>query len=273
MKIQFLGTAACDYSPLLATTFKDCFDKNARRSSAILINDRVLVDCGHFILDEIRIAGVDCKKIECVFVTHSHADHFSEANLAAIAANADHSIGVYGNQVVVDRITNFKANNPASAGAQLLCPHLAKEIPLPSVINAGGLNVTPLRSNHETETPGEHTLHYIFAEGETELFYGLDGAWYPTPTGKYLYNRKVKAFVFDTTCGDYEDDYRIFEHNTIPMIRELYRVMKNHGVFADDCKRIMSHLAPSLHKPHDETQEIVAKDGFIVAYDGMILEI
>ena len=44
MDILFLGTCACDYSPLLQTTYKDVFDKNARRSSCALINGRHLVE-------------------------------------------------------------------------------------------------------------------------------------------------------------------------------------------------------------------------------------
>jgi hypothetical protein len=34
-----------------------------------------------------------------------------------------------------------------------------------------------------------------------------------------------------------------------------------------------SHLAPSLHKSHEETVEILQKDGIGVAYDGLILSV
>ena len=46
MNIRFLGTGAADFSPLLETEFKDRLDNNARRSSAILIDESILVDCG-----------------------------------------------------------------------------------------------------------------------------------------------------------------------------------------------------------------------------------
>lgn len=42
----FLGTCACDFSPLLQTDKKNCFDKDVRRSSSILLNGHMLVECG-----------------------------------------------------------------------------------------------------------------------------------------------------------------------------------------------------------------------------------
>ena len=40
----FLGTYTADFSLLLQERFKNCFDKKARRSSCVLINDRYLTD-------------------------------------------------------------------------------------------------------------------------------------------------------------------------------------------------------------------------------------
>ena len=35
--------------------------------------------------------------------------------------------------------------------------------------------------------------------------------------------------------------------------------------------KLLTHLAPSLHKPYEETVEICKKDGINVAYDGLSL--
>lgn len=43
MKFRFIGTAACDYSPLLNTIFKNSLDKDARRSSAALLDGHILI--------------------------------------------------------------------------------------------------------------------------------------------------------------------------------------------------------------------------------------
>ena len=41
MKVQFLGTCACDYSDKLQNECKHRFDNDARRSSTVLINDHI----------------------------------------------------------------------------------------------------------------------------------------------------------------------------------------------------------------------------------------
>ena len=34
---------------------------------------------------------------------------------------------------------------------------------------------------------------------------------------------------------------------------------------------VASHLARTLHKPHEETKEILQKAGMLTAYDGMLI--
>ena len=72
--------------------------------------------------------------------------------------------------------------------------------------------------------------------------------------------------------GDYNGDFRMGEHNSIPMIRMMLPSLRTVDAIDDKTRIVLSHLAPSLHKPHAETCEIVADFG-TVAYDGMILKI
>ena len=87
IKVQFLGTCACDFSPKLENEFKHCFDKDARRSSAILINDSVLVDCGIHTLESLDILKIPYKQITDILITHTHDDHFVSENIEKIAEN------------------------------------------------------------------------------------------------------------------------------------------------------------------------------------------
>lgn len=86
---------------------------------------------------------------------------------------------------------------------------------------------------------------------------------------RYVRHINLDALVIDATCGDYEGDYRIGEHNSVPMIRLMMPSFKNLVIINERTKIYLTHLAPSLHKPHDEKQKLVKKDGFTVAYDGM----
>ena len=115
--------------------------------------------------------------------------------------------------------------------------------------------------------------NFIIEVDGKKIFYALDGAWFLHETYYALKGAGLDLLVLDCTCGDYEGDYRIGEHNTIPMIRLMLPSFKKWGTIAENARVYASHLAPSLHKSHEETVEILQKDGIGVAYDGLILSV
>ena len=266
MEVLFLGTGAADYSPRLKTDLKGRFDRDIRRSNAVLLDGHTLIDCGDWILEELAIAGIAPQDIRQVLVSHSHNDHFRADHLCTLAAQAGHPITVYGS---ADTLRQLAERSPGLPGAEQLHPVRLQVLPMPQPVTFDGFTVTPLRSNHETEQPGEETLHFLVEKAGRTLFYGTDGAWLPTATGKYLYGRQLNCYLFDATCGDYENEYRIFEHNTLPMIRLMLTVLRQQNAFAPDAQLYLVHLAPSLHKSHAETAALAARDGLLVAYDGL----
>lgn len=60
MKIVFLGTG-------------EAFGKRANTS--ILIDDKILLDCGNHTLMQLRKIGLNLNRIELVYISHLHADH------------------------------------------------------------------------------------------------------------------------------------------------------------------------------------------------------
>ena len=85
-KLCFLGTCACDFSPRLKDELRDRFDNDARRSSALMIGESLLIDCGIHTLESLSIAGKDTRKISDILITHLHGDHYNEDNIRAIAS-------------------------------------------------------------------------------------------------------------------------------------------------------------------------------------------
>ena len=131
------------------------------------------------------------------------------------------------------------------------------------------VKVTGLLANHGESCYPQHIL--LDVDGK-KLFYALDGSWFLNETYYAIKNAKIDLLVLDCTCGDYEGDYRIGEHNTIPMIRLMLPSLKKWGAIAENTKVFVSHLAPSLHKSHEETTELFKKDDVFVAYDGLKAE-
>ena len=138
------------------------------------------------------------------------------------------------------------------------------------VIVDESMKVTGLLANHDENFFPQHIL--LELDGK-KVFYALDGAWFLHETYYALKEAKLDLLVLDCTCGDYEGDYRIGEHNTIPMIRLMLPSLKSWGTLAENTQVYLTHLAPSLHKSHQDTVELVKADGLKVAYDGLRIEI
>lgn len=258
IKFQFLGTCAADFSPKLKTDFANCFDMNARRSSAALIDGRYLIDCGVHTIDSLRIADIPLDSITDVFFTHLHGDHFQAANLSKIAAAKSEPLRVWvANGAKMPKIENTVI---------IRMPKHAK------VDVDEGVFVTGLYANHDENSAPQHLLFEI--DGK-HILYATDGGWVINASYNFLRQQTptLDMLVLDCTCGDYEGEWRIGEHNSIPMIRLMLPSFRKVKIIDENTGVYLTHLAPSLHKPHDETVEIVKPMGAIVAYDGLEVEI
>lgn len=253
---QFLGTSACDFSPRLETDCKNKFDKDARRSSCGLLNGQYLVDCGLHTIEALGIAGVELSRITDVFITHTHADHCIFENVEKIAKAKDEPLKVW---------INEEATPPELFNVEYR--KMGKKVQY-EVSN--GLSVIGLGANHDESA---HPQHLLFEKNGKRFLYACDGAWMLRDTYYYLLKQKLSLYVVDCTSGDYIGDYRMGEHNSIPMIRLMLPSLKTWGVIDENSKIYISHLAPSLHKPHDETVEIMKEMGVNVAYDGLVISI
>ncbi len=254
--ILFLGTCAADFSPKLKNEYKDKFDLDARRSSSMLINGKYLVDCGPHTLDSLRIAGIDRESISHIFITHLHDDHFCPENIRFMAEGRKSPLYLW-----------VREDAP-------LCPIDGVEIkgiPLyKEVMVDNEVGITGLSANHEGVS---YPQHFIIRIGDKKLFYGCDGGWFINEAYSYLKGAELSLAVLDCTVGDYLGDYRIGEHNCIPMLRIMLPSMRTEKIITDKTAVVLSHIAPSLHKSHKETDIIARELGAILAYDGMKIEI
>ena len=256
LKFTFLGTCACDYSPLLQTIYKDAFDKNARRSSCALINGRYLLDCGYHCMEELRIANVDLAKITDIFVTHFHSDHYNAEHIRQIAQASERVLRVW---------VRADAKTPDIPNVEWRYMQKGTQYTVDE-----NTAVTGLIANHDEIAFPQHILLETYGK---KIFYALDGAWFLNETYYALKKADLDFIVLDATCGDYLGDYRIGEHNTIPMIRLMLPSLQKWGAITERTQVYVSHLAPSLHKSHEETSALLEQDGICVAYDGLTVEI
>lgn len=251
MNILFLGTGAADWS--MEDKKKGEF---FRRNSSTLIDSEILVDPGAHVFDYMEDSGNPhlFDKVKYVIVTHNHSDHVCADTVKKLAQGRP--LTVLCPKPAQDRIG-------AVEGVDFITPQIYREETL------GAYSVLPLLANHDDVL---NAFHYVIKTPEgKELFYGLDGAWFLRPTWEEMKSHKFDMMILDCTVGDF-DDWRLFEHNTVPMLRKMVAEIRRLGMIAEGGKIVASHLAKTLHPSHEECVKIFEGLGMITAFDGMEIQ-
>ena len=271
VRLRFLGTGAADYLAPKTCPCNNCTGirklggRNYRRTSSVLLNKGTLIDCGPHTLEALSDAGVRLDEIGSLFLTHSHDDHLDPSALSALASasNRRTPLSVFGHETTLGWI-------PAGLKEKLRLVSVELEKP----VQAGALLVEGLPANHFIEeNPKEIPLHYLFTEGSRQWFYGADGCWLLKPAWWRLRRAKLDLAVFDATMGKANYDYRIFEHNTLDMVKQMVGAFREAKILKEDARIVLTHLSLHENPPHDLWAPEVAADGFVLAYDGLEIEL
>ena len=250
-EILFLGTGAADWFE----------EENGfyRRHSAALINGELMLDCGEYIFDFARSFGNEklYDNVTDILITHSHSDHFRAESVRKLAESQKIRVGC-------DKAIMSEIGEHPNIEFVVFAPFETKTM--------GRYEVTAVLANHHIVIDGDAcAFHYIIKTPDgREVFYGLDGAWFLRPSWNEMKKHKFDIMVLDCTVGD-SNDWRLCEHNTIPMLRMLVEGINMENMVAEKGVIVASHLARTLHKPHEETKDILQKAGMLTAYDGMKL--
>ena len=239
MKLLFLGTGASDW------TGPDERGEYRRHASALL-DDCLLLDVTKSVLDLIP----DTDTVTDVFFTHSHNDHFDPEALQALAP-----CRVYAHESWADAIQ----------GKGLHVTPLQIGVP----VEVAGFTVIPMPSNHYSDREKETTLHYLIEKEGKRLLYATDGGWLTTRENQIIGKKTLDAVVFDATVGEgYSDDFQIFHHNSVDMIRLMRGALVKTGRLQPSSPVFLTHLSRTLHDIQVVLEQRIERP-LIVCYDGM----
>lgn len=244
MLIHFLGTGAADWNGPDARG-------EYRRLTSTLIDGCLLIDVNPEILELIP----DKNAVTAVAFTHSHSDHFNIDALRALAPCTVYAHESWAHEIEGDGLT-------------IVSMKIGKEITAVT-----GHVLTAMPANHSTEKAYEQPLHYLIERDETCILYATDGAWLLNQAHHIIGRRLLHAAVFDATIGDgFDGDYRIFEHNSIDMVRMMVATLKKQNRLAEGAPVFLTHMARTLHGTQAEV-EAKLEHPLVAAYDGFCTEV
>ena len=136
--------------------------------------------------------------------------------------------------------------------------------------HTGGFCVEALASNHHLSDSRETPLFYIFESAGGRWLYATDGSSLPVSSWKrLLLGVPLDAAIIEMTFGDVYDVPYLLEHNTLPIVREVVRIMRGNGVLKPGAPLYLTHLASMTHLPPAQFAPKALAEGWIAAVDGL----
>lgn len=256
--ILFCGTGAADWD------WSRYGRRGVRGSCCTLLNGRVLIDCGATGFRSLVRFGASPRALREVWFTHSHGDHCSPPEVAALlGARGPRAapLRLRGTAPLLDRLAAaLRALAPAG---RFECRPLE---PLEPFRTQGWL-VTALPANHLGAIRGETCVHYLVRGPRKSLLYALDGAWMTAAARRAIGRAPLDLAVWDATVEN-PGDWRIFEHNDVSMVRAVASRLAADGVIRPGTVQVLDHLARTLWR-----SPVRAPRPFLAARDGLRLRI
>lgn len=272
MNIKFLGTAAAEGWPALFCECEYCVKarenggKNIRTRSSCIIDEKYMVDFPPDTYMHVLNNKLNLNKVEHLIITHSHEDHFYPEDIhmrkepyAHIYSNK--LLRVYGNSNVKKRFIDTDVEKDQNNRIVFNEIYPYKEYQMGEAI------VVPLLADHK---PDEKCFIYLIKLNGRTLLYGNDSGYFPEKTWEFLKSIHIDVSILDCTDGPGKC---VNYHMGFPAVLTVKKRLIEQGCKNQDTKFIITHFSHNGKYLHEELVNMASPHGFIVAYDGMEIQI
>ena len=280
MRVTFLGTAAAEGIPALWCACEYCTaarrerGRSLRRRSALLVDDRLLIDCGPDVVDSATFIGLDLSPVTTLLITHDHEDHL---HLPSIAIRRD--------GFCATPLPTMDVYSSASGRRQILDePHdeaalriRTHEVSAFQSFVADGYRVDALRAHHGTA--GMDPLFFAVqgGDGGPQLLYAHDTGPFPEEDWAYLERPPAgRRFSFDLVSLDCT--FGISGHpptghmGVKEVLRHRDRLAAS-GLLGPDARVFANHFSHNGTPAYSELARLLEGTGVEPSYDGLTLDL
>lgn len=256
-ELLFLGTGAADWPVEYGVTKEAARNGQVRGNASLLVRGRLLIDCGPTVPDAMALFGVEASQVTDLLLTHGHSDHLDPAAVTRLADAPTRRAPL-----------RLHATADSAQAVATVAGVEFHEVMPGAAFSVAGLMAHPLPANHVVEEGGL-AVHYLLEDQGRSLLYATDGAWLLKPTWQALQSRRLTTIVWDATNGETAGDWRVFEHNSVDMIRLMLQTLRQQGVVDAGTQLFLTHMARTLCVPHHEMAARLGPEGLTVAHDGL----
>ncbi|MBQ7292739.1 MAG: hypothetical protein IJW79_03255 [Clostridia bacterium] len=277
MKFQYLGTAAAEGIPALVCNCERCVrsreigGRALRTRSQAIIDDKLLLDFPADTVAHTLAHKIDLIKVTDCIITHTHSDHLYPADFEMFRPGF----------AFTPEGWHMTFHGSTRVGEKIL-PHLAGKLTDMNIVyfeevetyvpkNIGGYTVTPLKAIHD---PKSGPLFYQISDGEKTVLYANDTNYFDDSVWEYWENTKPYFNMVSLDCTNACKPLTYIGHMSFAENLKVRDRMLEMGIADKNTKFISNHFSHNgTNVVYDDFVAIAAKEGFLVSYDGMTLDI
>jgi phosphoribosyl 1,2-cyclic phosphate phosphodiesterase len=286
LHFKFLGTGAAENYPSFWCRCSNCEyarthgGRNIRRSSAAMLNHKILIDLPaeiYMLADQYQI---DIPSIRNIIITHGHADHFHTNTIRwrYMEENADDTsytrlptrfgsvpeLSVFASERNIARLRATLTFGPEDYFNIRFTP-----LKTGQKIVIDGVTVTPLPSSHPV--PDDTPFNFLFESNGSRLLYLVDSDSLLPQSWELLAGVKIGLVISECTAWD-RNDRLSSGHMNLTKINFLWEEAKRRNILTLQSRLVLTHLS-HLSPPYQLLKRVPLLEKADIAYDGYELSL
>lgn len=274
MKIEYLGTAACEGVPAIFCDCDTCKKarlsggRNIRTRSQAIIDRKLLIDFPADTYIHSLNYNIELSRIHTCLITHNHEDHLYTDEL--INRKKDYAYPQEGPLHFYGSFPSFRAlsDRIETLHLDLQVRAYAHQIQYFKPLETEGYRIIPLKANHDILCD---PVIYLIQKDQKNLLYAHDSGIFPQETWSYLENHPIKLDLVSLDCTHAVNEQHRDGHMGLPSNIEVRRRLMEINCADDDTVFVTNHFSHNGTATYDEFVPVAEKENFLVAYDGMCL--
>ena len=263
MDVRLLGTGAADGVPNSWCTCPTCTEARTtgvvRANASVLVDGRLLIDCGPEAPRQAARAGVDLAGVRTVLISHAHDDHLDPAFLMHRSWVRDQPLQVIGPAPAIDRCRDWLAPDQSVVTLTVVTAGDTFEV--------DGYRVHVLPATHHAL--GEAVLYAVERDGRSLLYATDTGPW-RTRLLELVRGRRFDLVLLEETFGDTTPPNAV--HHNFASFGAAVEALRSNGSVDDATRVVAIHLGHD-NPPLAELTERLASLGAEVHPDLTVLQI